>query len=399
MVESGARLEWESKTSDAKEPYMLVDKHSSGGVGDKVSLILAPLVACLGMRVPMMAGRGLGHTGGTIDKLESIPGYNTKLDIPTFQKIVLGDVGCAIVSPTTQVCPADRKIYALRDVTCTVSSIPLATASIMSKKIAENPDSLVLDCKFGRAAFFERVGQAEELAHSLIATGEGNGVKTTAFLTRVDHPIGRAIGNWLEVYECIQMMKTGTGPFDLLTLVVMQAAQMIQPKYPDLSWEERIDKTLKMLQSGQVYTKFRDMVEAQGGEVAVCDACAINQAKFTHDILSPADGFVVDMNALEMGLASVKLGAGRSKAEDAVDPAAGIYLHATVGEAVKQGAVVATLYTNISEAVLESATQMVQDAIQYADAPVEVPNIVSHRVFPGGKIEEMSLPDQLKNLA
>ncbi|CAB9524674.1 Thymidine phosphorylase [Seminavis robusta] len=243
MVESGERVDWNSTGTCTNDSLMLlVDKHSTGGVGDKISLVLAPLAACLGAHVPMMAGRGLGHTGGTIDKLESIPGYQTCLSVEAFQSQVK-NVGCSIVSPNETLCPADRKLYALRDVTATVSSIPLQTASIMSKKIAENPNMLVLDVKYGAASFQSSSADAELLAHSMIATGQANGVQTSAFMTHMDHPIGYAVGNWLEVYECIQLMKTGKGSKDLITLVVVQTAQLVKYSTSFVKWYTRKEET------------------------------------------------------------------------------------------------------------------------------------------------------------
>lgn len=266
MVLSGNVLEW-------PDSLALVDMLSTGGVGDKVSIILTPLVAACGVYVPMMAGRGLDHTGGTLDKLESIPGYNVSLPLDEFQRVVQ-TVGCAIVSIGPNMVPADRKLYALRDVTGTVSSIPLQTASIISKKIAEGPRSLVLDVKYGRAAFQNTVEAADVLAQSMIDTAETNGViPTTAFLTRMDHPIGYAIGNWLELKECIEMMRTGTGAKDLLQLIVIQAAQMLQQtnKFPDDSFEQLMELAHNKLKSGAAYNKFRKMVEAQGGAAALLD--------------------------------------------------------------------------------------------------------------------------------
>jgi pyrimidine-nucleoside phosphorylase len=341
----------------------------------------------------------LGFAGGTIDKLESIPGYNTALSVSEFQSLVQSSVGCSIVSPTTSLCPADRKLYALRDVTATVSSIALQTASIMSKKIAEFPNYLVLDVKYGRASFHDCVDDATTLAHSMVATGEANGVSTTAFLTRMDTPIGRAVGNWLEVYECIQMMKTGRGTTDLLTLVCIQAAHMIKPRYPEMTWDQLVEKVLTMLESGAVYTKFRDMVAAQGGDVKVLDECLPNTAKFTYDIVAPCDGYLSNsLDALIVGQACVKLGAGRTNSDDDVDASAGIWWHVKVGEAVTKGNSVATLYTNLSESVLKEATAMVEETIQYSDEPITIPPIISHFVSKGGHIEEFTIPTCLIKL-
>lgn len=267
MVHSGKVLEWPSD-------LILVDKHSSGGVGDKISLILAPLVVAASnhrIRVPMMAGRGLGHTGGTLDKLESIPGFQVNLSIDTFQSIV-ETVGCSIVSATREMVVADRKLYALRDVTSTVSCVPLQTASIICKKIAEHPNSLVLDCKYGRAAFQTNVEEVTALATSLISVAEENGVSpTTALLTRMDHPIGTSVGNWLEVKECIDVLKNGQGSKDLVQLVVVQAAQMLFQGGVSQDFDECVNSVYSTLREGKAYSVFRDMVEAQGGDTSVLD--------------------------------------------------------------------------------------------------------------------------------
>lgn len=267
MVQSGRVLEWPSN-------MMLVDKHSSGGVGDKISLLLAPLVVAASnhkVQVPMMAGRGLDHTGGTLDKLESIPGFQVNLSIDRFQKIV-ETVGCSIVSATSEMVVADRKLYALRDVTSTVSCIPLQTASIICKKIAEHPNSLVLDCKYGRAAFQSNVEEVTVLAENLISTAEENGVlPTTAFLTRMDHPIGRAVGNWLEVKECIAVLKSGQGSMDLVQLVVVQAAQMLLQGGVSNDFDECVELVYTTLQEGKAYPVFREMVEVHGGDTNVLD--------------------------------------------------------------------------------------------------------------------------------
>jgi pyrimidine-nucleoside phosphorylase len=265
MVQSGTVLKWDD--------ILTVDKHSTGGVGDKISLILAPLVVAVrgNVHVPMMAGRGLDHTGGTLDKLESIPGYQTQLSVERFREIVQS-VGCSIVSASNDMVLADRKLYALRDVTGTVSSIPLQTASIVSKKIAEGPNSLVLDVKYGRAAFQQTVEDACMLAQSMMSTAEANGVcPTEAFLTRMDHPIGHAVGNWLEVKECNDLLKTGQGANDLIQLVVVEAAQMLQQASPDRTFDELVATVYNTLKEGKTYSKFRDMVKAHGGDVSFLD--------------------------------------------------------------------------------------------------------------------------------
>jgi pyrimidine-nucleoside phosphorylase len=390
MVQSGATLLWPSSSIPK------VDKHSSGGVGDKVSLILAPLVACAGLQVPMMAGRGLGHTGGTLDKLESIPGYAVQQSEESFQAIVQS-VGCSIVSTTPNMVLADRKLYALRDVTGTVSSIPLQTSSILSKKIAENPDSLVLDVKYGRGSFQSTLKEAQELAISLIHTAEMNGVKpTTAFLTRMDIPIGRGIGNWLEVKECLSIMKDGVKEADknLLQLILIQSAQMIYQSAhrDDCTLDDIIHDLIRILDSGDVYQKFREMVQAHGGDVTVLDnPDEYPTAKYTYNIVSPKSGFVSDIDALQIGQASVKLGAGRQATDDTADPLAGIWLHKVVGENLDKGDVIATLFTSISNDILEEVSRQIQNTIRIADTIPLVPPIISHAVTSEG-IAEFVMP-------
>jgi pyrimidine-nucleoside phosphorylase len=389
MVESGQRLEWTIPD--------LVDKHSTGGVGDKISLIVAPLVASMGVSVPMMAGRGLGHTGGTIDKLESIPGYNVSLCIEDFQKVV-ETVGCSIVAASENMCPADRKLYALRDVTGTVSCIPLQTSSIICKKIAEQPNSLVLDVKYGVASFQNSVEQAQELAESMIVTAEKNGLNpTTCFLTRMDSLIGHAVGNWNEIVESLEMLKTGNASSDLKTLVVVQAAQMIQQthKYQDRTLEDLCEEVLAQLESGKAYHYFKRMVQAHGGDVSVCDDPSTSPhhtAQYTQDVLAAQSGYIASINGMTLGTVAVHLGAGRHVADEAVDPAAGIYVHRKVGDQVQEGQVVMTLSTNRAH-ILGSCMTILESAMEYSEEKVELPPIISHIVTTSAQgIQEFTIP-------
>ena len=389
MVESGRRLQW--------TVIDLVDKHSTGGVGDKISLVLAPLVASLGVMVPMMAGRGLGHTGGTIDKLEAIPGFQTTLSIPDFQSIV-ETVGCCIVSPSTELCLADRKLYALRDVTATVSSIPLQTSSILCKKIAEHPSSLVLDVKYGMGSFQETFDEAQELANSLIVTSEANGlVPTTCFLTRMDTLIGTSVGNWCEVLEAVELLKTGHGSEDLKTLVVIQATQMLHQTgtHRDEPWDDLLRMVLSKLESGEAYDVFKTMVQAQGGDVNVLDHPETypHQAQYTQDLIATQTGYLEPFNGMLLGTLCVQLGAGRQVAEDSVDPMAGIVFRKQVGDYVQEGDLLATLSTNRANC-LGIVTATLQEALQYSADPVHVPPIVSHIVTSKGT-EEFTIPECL----
>ena len=328
-------------------PGPKVDKHSTGGVGDKISLVLAPLVASCGLTVPMMSGRGLGHTGGTLDKLESIPGFNVDLSMTEF-KDVLRECGVAIIAPSSEMAPADRKMYALRDVTATVRSIPLQTASIMCKKLAENPDSLVLDVKTGRGAFNPELQESIELASSMIAAGESDGKQTTAFVTSMEQPIGRAVGNWFEVRETIETL-AGGGPTDLRTLTLVQAGQMLLQGRKASSLSEGIELAACQLDNGQALTKFHEMVAKQGGDVSVVTTDALEnypEATTSRDILASTDGVVDKINAMEIGMVACNLGAGRMRIEDEIDFTAGIMLHKKVGDKVVKGDAICTLYTN-----------------------------------------------------
>ena len=388
MVQSGVQIQW-----NEPDTY-LVDKHSSGGIGDKVSIILTPLVATFdGIAVPMMAGRGLGHTGGTIDKLESIPGFRTDLTVAEFQQTVRS-VGCVISTSGPTLCPADRLMYALRDVTDTVTSLPLQTASIMCKKIAEHPDSLVLDVKYGRGAFQADAAAAEKLAASMVATGEANGLcPTTAFLTRMNHPIGRAVGNWLEVKECVQIMRSGGNDSelsrDLIALVTCQAGQMLlqSGRFPGQSLEDLVQAARERLDSGAVLDKFVEMVTAQGGDASVVIQPDSYPFSATHHgaVVATQSGFIADIDALAVGAVAVELGAGRRVAGEDVDPCAGIWFHVQVGDSVEAGTtMLADVYTNRDSDVLAGCIQRLQEAIKYTKEAVQVPPIITHRVTKDG---------------
>lgn len=405
MVQSGEQLQWTNN-----DYYYRVDKHSTGGVGDKVSIVLAPLVASLGVQVPMMAGRGLGHTGGTIDKLESIEGFRTDWSVDDFQRICQ-QVGCIISTTGSTLCPADAKLYALRDVTGTVWSIPLITGSIMSKKIAERPHSLVLDIKYGVGAFSPSRDEAQQLADSLIATGEANGLcPTTGFLTRMDHPIGWATGNWLEVQECIELLKGWDDDDDddnqklrlsqtLIQLIVHQAGEMLRHKDPSQSFESCVQMAYAQLKSGQALSKFVEMVQAQGGDVAAihdCDTYMSQKAPsdtVCHALTATQSGFVHDINALEVGLVAVELGAGRKKAGTAVDPWAGMRFHVQVGDQVNAGDVLVEVYhashVQQAEACYE---RLYQSFTILSEAAVAPPPILTHKVTKTGTVEMEMVP-------
>ncbi len=304
-----------------------VDKHSTGGVGDKVSLILAPLLACEGVWVPMVSGRGLGFTGGTLDKLESIPGYRVSLDRDEMLA-QLERVGCFIAGQTDNFCPADKKLYALRDVTGTVASLPLIVASIMSKKLAESPDRLVLDVKFGRGALMPKREDARKLADAMVAVGRGAGVETYALLKSMDQPLGRMVGNALEVAECVEVLHGG-GPQDLIELTLDLAGKLVGASRDDLR---------KRFHDGSAWRKFVAMVQEQGGDVTALEKMLrIHRAPIVTDVLASTDGTVVKLDAMQVGRLCVELGAGRSKAGDAIDFAVGVECLRKEGDRVSKG--------------------------------------------------------------
>ena len=330
MVHSGVRVD----LSDI--PGLKVDKHSTGGVGDKTSLVLAQLVAACGVPVPMMSGRGLGHTGGTLDKLESIPGFRVSLSLDEMQA-ALARVGCAMIGQTAAIAPADKKLYALRDVTGTVESIPLISASIMSKKIAEGIDGLVLDVKTGRGAFMKTDADARRLAESLVSIGRASGVKTEAIITRMDAPLGQAVGNALEVIESIEVLK-GRGPADVTDISIELAARMLVLGGAAADREEASRKVRGALASGAGLERFRRIVESQGGDPRVVDDYGrLGRAPLHHVVTAPRAGFLSTLDAELVGRASVALGAGRDRVEDSVDPAVGILVHAKPGAELRAG--------------------------------------------------------------
>lgn len=354
-----------------------IDKHSTGGVGDKTSLILAPIVAACGVPVPMMSGRGLGHTGGTLDKLESIPGFNVNLDINTF-KTLTEKHGLCFIGQTKNICPADKKIYALRDVTATVESLPLICASIMSKKIAEGIRGLVLDVKFGSGAFMKTLDQAEELARSLISIGLGHQLEVTALLTNMNQPLGRFVGNSLEVQECLSILTNqafgGCAPEDFADtreLSLKLSAQMVAMG-KKISFEEGLSLAKKALSSGQAYDRFAEICKAQGG-----DLTKIPQAKTTTVIKCSDSGYLNQVNSEQIGVAGIELKAGRRLVTDTIDPSTGIQCHKKVGDFIGAGDVVFTIYHNENGNGLNEARQLLESCYSLADtAPSPQPLIV-----------------------
>lgn len=362
MVHSGVKLD----LSDLPGPK--VDKHSTGGVGDKTSLVLAPLAAACGVVVPMMSGRGLGHTGGTLDKLESIPGFRVGLSLEEF-RTALRQIGCALIGQTREIAPADKVLYALRDVTCTVESIPLISASIMSKKIAEGIDALILDVKYGRGAFMKNVQDAHRLAESLVNIGNGNGVRTQALLTGMDVPLGRAVGNSLEVIECLEILK-GRGPTLLTDLSVTLAAHMLHLGGIARSLEEAQQKVRRALSSGEGLEKFREIIAHQGGDPrCVDDYSLLPSAPRKHRLLAEQSGYVTHVNAELLGRATMLLGAGRSRVEDTIDHAVGALIRAHQGHQVRAGEPLVEIHYR-DEEKLEMALPLFEHAWHLGDSPM-----------------------------
>jgi pyrimidine-nucleoside phosphorylase len=337
-----------------------VDKHSTGGVGDKTSLIIAPIAAASGLKVPMISGRGLGHSGGTLDKLESIPGFNVNLSLSEFRR-VLETCGCALIGQTAEIAPADKKIYALRDVTGTVESPALICASIMSKKLAEGIDALVLDVKTGSGAFMKKIEDAVNLAELLVETGKRMGKNVVALLTDMNQPLGRTAGNAMEVAESIGVL-AGGGPADLRELCLELAAWMFLLGERVKTLDEGKKLSADMITSGQAREKFREIVGLQGGDVGVVDdPHRLAHARQTLAVASPAAGYIGAIQCEQLGVAGVVLGGGREKKEDKIDPAVGLEFHKRIGDAVERGEPLCTLHYN-SDARLAEARQLAETA-------------------------------------
>ena len=372
MLHSGDVLDFSSISARK------VDKHSTGGVGDKTSLVLAPLAAAAGVAVPMISGRGLGHTGGTLDKLEAIPGFNVNLPVAQFRRI-LETCGCAMIGQTAEIAPADRKLYALRDVTGTVESPYLICASIMSKKLAEGIDALVLDVKTGSGAFMKTEDDAAFLAELMVETGERMGKEVVALITDMDQPLGSMIGNALEVVEVVEVLR-GEGPEDLRQLCLELAGWMLHLGGVSATVEDGKRQSEKLISSGKALDKFRQMVELQGGDPrAIDDPKKLPQAQHTMTISSPRGGYLASLKCEQIGTACVVLGGGRERKEDSVDPAVGIVLHKKIGAAVSVGERLATIHYN-SEARAQRACELLEESYQIADSPVEKRPLI-HRII------------------
>jgi pyrimidine-nucleoside phosphorylase len=372
MVRSGVRVEYPGIDGTP------VDKHSTGGVGDKTSLVLAPLVAACGAYVPMMSGRGLGHTGGTLDKLEAIPGFRTGLSLDELRR-ALSSIGCALIGQTAEIAPADKKLYALRDVTATVESIPLICASIMSKKLAEGVGGLVLDVKTGSGAFMKTLDDSRRLAESLVAIGVRSGVRTEALITDMDAPLGRMVGNSLEVIECLETLK-GRGPRDLEQLSILLAARMLMAAGLERDEPAAERRVRSVLESGAGLEKFGAIVEFQGGDPQVIDQYdRLPSAPDRHQVTAPMSGYVSAIGAEAVGRAAVALGAGRGKLDDVIDPGVGIEVMAQVGAEVRAGDTVLRVHHRGGRG-LDEALPLLTGAVHIADEPSARRPIVIERV-------------------
>ncbi len=350
------------------------DKHSTGGVGDKVSLHLAPMVAACGVAVPMISGRGLGHTGGTLDKLESIPGFSVNLTSAQYQA-QLARIGVCLIGQTAELAPADKKLYALRDVTGTVECIPLICGSILSKKLAEGTEVLVGDVKFGRGAFMKDKAKARELAQALVAVSNAMGMPMRAVLTAMDQPLGRAVGNALEVAESIACLH-GRGPADTMEVTYALGEQMLLLAGVAKSAGEARTKLEASITQGTAREKFRQLVAAQGGDARVADEPGrLPQARLKVPLAAPAAGYVRDVDAMTVALAALQLGAGRVKASDPVDPAVGIDGLVKIGERVAAGQPLALVHAN-DERALAAATKLLATAFTIGDTPVSAPKLI-----------------------
>jgi pyrimidine-nucleoside phosphorylase len=375
MLHSGEVLQ------HSESPGKKVDKHSTGGVGDKTSLILAPIVAAGGLTVPMISGRGLGHTGGTLDKLEAIPGFNTFLTLEEFRR-VLRACGMGLIGQTAEIAPADKKIYALRDATSTVENIGLICASIMSKKLAEGIDALVLDVKTGTGAFMKREEDAVKLAEVMVETGERMGKKVVALITDMNQPLGRMAGHSSEVLESIEVL-SGTGPEDLRNLSIELSAWMffLGEKTADVEAGRVLAKEL--IASGRAKAKFRENIELQGGDARVVEEPGrLPQARSRVDVASPTAGFISGTDCQQFGIALAILGGGREKKEDRIDFGVGLEFHSRIGDRVEKGQPLATIHYN-ADTKLAEAKVLIANSYEITSAPPrELPKLIHRIILP-----------------
>jgi pyrimidine-nucleoside phosphorylase len=376
MLESGKRLDL------SRIALPRIDKHSTGGVGDKVSIVLAPLIASLGVAVPMMSGRGLGHTGGTVDKLEAIPGFSTALSLADAERQI-SEIGCAMLSQTSEIVPADRKLYALRDATATVEVIPLIASSIMSKKIAESLTGLVLDIKRGSGAFLPKLDDELALASAMIDLGSQHDCPVVALLTAMDRPLGWACGNALEVVECVQVLKGG-GPPDLLEVTLALGAEMLQLGAVCSSADAARQMMRDAIASGSALRKLEEIIAAQGGDKRIlADTSRLPVAAHRSTVSATRDGIVQTVEPRAVGYGVIALGGGRRNMEDRIDPSVGYVLTAKPGDKVTKGQPLATIHAR-TQSDLKIGADALAKAIIIGDAPAQPLPLVSHRVTAGG---------------
>jgi pyrimidine-nucleoside phosphorylase len=351
-----------------------VDKHSTGGVGDKISLILAPIAAAAGVNVPMISGRGLGHTGGTLDKLESIPGFRTDLTLKKFRS-VLKKHRTSLIGQTKEIAPADKIIYALRDITATVESIPLITASIMSKKLAEGTDALVFDVKTGSGAFMRSMKDSKKLAQSLIETSKAFDKKAMAFITDMNQPLGNYIGNWLEVYESIKVLR-GEKVDDLLKVSLKLSGAMILLAGKASSLEEGIEVSQEMIDSGKAFDKFLNVAKAHGGDITYLkNPKKYPRSKYHTEVISEKEGFIKEIDNYRLGVCATELGAGRITMEDQIDPKAGIIFHKKIGDKISKGELIADLFSD-KKNVIKFVAEKVNGAVTISDHKVKKKKLI-----------------------
>ncbi len=372
MLHSGDVIDLHNKHDKGlRGPF--VDKHSTGGVGDKISLPLAPIVASLGIQIPMMSGRGLGHTGGTLDKLESIDGYNVKLTPELFENYI-AKTGYAMMGQTEKIAPADRKMYALRDVSGTVESIPLITSSILSKKVAEGSDALVFDVKYGLGAFMKSASDAEKLATSLVKTSQAMGKEAVALITNMDSPLGYKTGNYLEIEETLECLQ-GRGPDDIMELTYALGSRMAVLGKKASSLEEALELCKKAVSSGKALQKFLENVKDQGGNPdKLLKEQGTRRSKFHMELVAQKDGYL-SIDAYKTGIACINLGVGRNKTTDIVDPDSGIIFAKKQGDYVKQGDKIMDIYGKNAEALVSGTAQLTK-AVSYSEEKIECSKLI-----------------------
>ena len=372
MLESGERMDF----SDA--PHFVADKHSTGGVGDKISLLLAPILASLEIHIPMISGRGLGHSGGTLDKLESIPGFNVNLDPEVWRHLVIAE-HLGLIGQTGNICPADKKLYSLRDVTATVRSIPLISASIMSKKIAEGIQGLVLDVKTGNGAFMQTLAESRALAKSLVAIGKAYGIQTTALITDMDQPLGAAIGNWFEMKESVQGLR-GSGPQDVMDLSYQLGAEILIMARPELTIAAAIDMQRAVVTDGSAYEKLLRITELQGGDPRVLeDLDAYPRSRFQATVRVPHAGYLTRIDTMALGFAGIELGAGRRVITDKIDYSSGMYIHRKLGDKLTAGEPLLTLHGN-DQRVISALESKLPTYFDIGEQPPEVLPLIRERI-------------------